>query len=84
MSTELSLERKNEDRGRFSLISCDNVQSREGMETFRRNIPIPFSGLSVNRLRVWSGYNTAVKFVPPCDPLKVCNVLQTSVFCFWR
>jgi len=54
-STKLSLERKNEDREHFGLISCDNVQPREGMQTFRGNIPIPFSGLSVNRLRVWSG-----------------------------
>lgn len=67
--TKLSLERKNEDRGHFGLFSCDSVQPREGMQAVRRKIPIPFSGLSVNRSRVWSGYNKAVKFVPSCDPL---------------
>jgi hypothetical protein len=69
VSTKLSSERKNEDRGHFDLISCGNVHPREGMQTFRRNIPVSFSGLSVSRLRVWSGYNKDVKFVPPCDPM---------------
>ena len=38
---------------------------------FRRfgGTSIPFSGLSVNRLRVWSGCNTVVKFISSCDPL---------------